>query len=177
MLTKWLVAIGVSCAIVLFSCIVGMAEEENAPEYVGLSKCKICHKNAKKGLDQYGWWKEDKHSKAFESLKSEEGKKIAKEKGIEDPTKAKECLVCHITGYGKKGKIEPENGNTCEACHGPGSKYRKSHIRNKEQAKKDGLIKPTEETCKRCHNEKSPTHKPLDFKEAFKKIDHKIKKP
>jgi len=35
-----------------------------------------------------------------------------------------------------------------------------------------GLVIPTEETCKRCHNEKGPSFKGFNFKEMFAKIEH-----
>jgi hypothetical protein len=37
-----------------------------------------------------------------------------------------------------------------------------------------GLVMPTEETCVKCHNEKSPSFKGFDFATASKKIAHPI---
>ena len=67
-------------------------------KYIGAEKCKSCHSAAESG-DQYGKWKAMKHAHAFESLASEEAKKIATEKGIADPQKADECLQCHVTAF------------------------------------------------------------------------------
>ena len=101
-------------------------------EYVGVKKCKSCHKKELIG-DQYGKWQEAKHSKAFETLKSDDAVKIGKEKGLSGPPhEAPECLKCHVTAYGidaaqlPKGKPLPEaDGVSCESCHGPGKDYRK----------------------------------------------------
>ena len=50
-------------------------------KYTGSDKCKVCHMAAKKG-NQYGKWKETKHSKAFETLASPAAKEVAKKAGV-----------------------------------------------------------------------------------------------
>jgi hypothetical protein len=37
---------------------------------------------------------------------------------------------------------------------------------------KNGLILPTEEVCKTCHNEESPTYRPFNYEEKVKVIAH-----
>lgn len=140
-------------------------------EYVGLKKCKICHKSEKSG-NQWGIWESSKHSKAFESLASDDAKKIAKEKGIDDPQKAEECLSCHNGADG-------EENVGCEDCHGPGSEYKSMSVMKKiasgEYKPEDyGLVRSTEETCKKCHNEESPTYKEFKFDEFYKQIAHPV---
>jgi len=136
-------------------------------QYIGSAKCKGCHSLPKTGA-QYKSWVETKHAKSMESLK---------EKG-ED--KNEKCLPCHTTGWGKpkaEGAKLDEVG--CEACHGPASEWKKIHPKDKEGAAAKGMIsKPCEESCRRCHNEKSPTFKGFDFKEYSKKgvHEHKEKK-
>jgi hypothetical protein len=39
-----------------------------------------------------------------------------------------------------------------------------------------GLVMPTEETCKTCHNEKSPTFKGFDFAKYSEMIAHPVPK-
>ncbi len=102
-------------------------------KYVGVKKCNICHKLKKYG-NQAAIWSKEKHSKAYETLASDESKKIAKKLGIKgDPQKAKECLECHTTAGTKDKKLlatsyKIEEGVGCEACHGPGSVYKKMTI-------------------------------------------------
>lgn len=96
--------------------------------YIGATKCKTCHQKDADGA-QFSKWLDSKHSKAYETLASEEAKKIAKEKGIADPQKAKECIKCHVTGYDADAsllgpKYAVEEGVSCESCHGPGSEYK-----------------------------------------------------
>jgi hypothetical protein len=159
--------------------------EEKTFKYVGVKKCKICHKQEKYG-NQYGKWLETKHSKAYEALASEKAKEIAKEKGIEDPQKSEKCLKCHVTAYGvsddlKEKTLTLEEGVSCEACHGPGSEYKKLNVMKKLTADEIepasvGLVVPTEETCKGCHNEESPTYKSFDFEKYKAEIEHPLPK-
>jgi len=169
-------------------------------EYVGTNKCKACHSSSKKGA-QYKVWKETKHAKAFEALLTDEAKEVGKKLGLKTtPDKAPECLECHTTGFGvggyelmddefwnpadddragKKAAKRMENLKNvgCENCHGPGSAYKKKKIMEAIYAgtasgDEYGLLKPNEETCKRCHNERSPSYKPFNFEERIAEIAH-----
>jgi hypothetical protein len=155
-----------------------LADEEKGPKYLGNKACKGCHGKDSIG-NQYKIWSEGPHAKTYTELAEDEGKKVANKAGVDcDPQKAKECLECHITAYGvDKERLTDnykiEEGITCEACHGPASEYKKTHIRKKDEAKKGGFIaKPDEDSCKVCHNKKSPTYKEFDFKKKLEKIAH-----
>jgi hypothetical protein len=45
-------------------------------------------------------------------------------------------------------------------------------MKNRTVAMKKGLILPTEEVCKTCHNPESPTYKPFNYAEKLAKIAH-----
>jgi hypothetical protein len=155
-------------------------------KYIGADKCKSCHGAAESG-DVHSKWKATAHAKAFETLASEEAKKLAAEKGIADPQKADECVSCHVTAFGvaeaqiKKG-FDRAHGVQCEACHGPGENHMKARFA--AAAKGDApkghvevpageiVARPTVETCVACHNEKSPSYKPFCFHEFNAKIRH-----
>ena len=66
--------------------------------YVGVKKCKMCHRI------EYKSWLQSKHANAWKSLKPAEQK---------NP----KCAGCHST------KLPEITGVTCEKCHGPGSGY------------------------------------------------------
>jgi hypothetical protein len=160
-------------------------------KYVGVKKCRSCHKKAAIG-NQFGVWEDSKHSKAFETLASEEAKKLATAAGVEDPQAAERCLKCHVTAYGAPKellglKFEPNLGVQCEACHGAGMDYSKKKIMiDRDLSTSKGLIIPSEETCKNCHSDQSPTWDPerytrpdgtkvgFDFEQAFEKIAHPV---
>ncbi len=169
----------------VFTFVFTASQAGSAHKYVGVGKCKSCHKSKKSGM-QFQSWQESKHSKAYTTLASAESKKIAKEKGITDPQKAPQCLKCHVTAYdvdksmlGKKYKIE--DGVGCESCHGPGGDYYKSKVmkaiyKGEKDGKAFGLVEPDEKTCKKCHNEESPSYKPFDYKKRVKEISHPVPK-
>ena len=152
--------------------------KEKTFKYVGTFKCKLCHNIAKRGK-VYDWWNGERHSMAYETLANEQSKKIAKQMKIADAQKSEKCLVCHVTGFAtpaeQKGpKYSMEEGVTCEACHGPGEVYQNmKYMKDPELAMKEaGLIQPSKEVCLTCHNDKSPTYKPLKFPDVFKQIKH-----
>jgi hypothetical protein len=164
-----------------------IAKKEAAPAFthIGSAKCKMCHQTAKSGA-QYKLWQESAHAKAFETLKTPKADEIAKKKGLTVPAaQAPECVVCHVTAHGKpaaiRGGVKDDEGVGCEACHGPGSEYQKLTVMKQLYAGEIepatvGLIEPTEAVCKTCHNEKSPTYKPFDFKTFSAKIAHPVPK-
>lgn len=121
------------------------------PEYVGSKKCRICH------LNIYKSWQSTKHARAIDALGSENRDSV-------------ECLGCHTTGTKADGSSILSVG--CEACHGPGSDYRKMRImKNEELAVQRGLLLQTEAVCVRCHNEKCPSFADFDYSAIdFKKV-------
>jgi hypothetical protein len=156
-------------------------------KYVGVKTCGMCHKKANQG-EQLKIWEGSAHAKAFKTLQSAEADKIAAEKGLK--TKAAEspkCLKCHVTGYGEDAslfdkKFSMEDGVQCEACHGPGSKYKSSKtMKDQAKAVAAGLIVFADDAaiktkCETCHNDKSPTFKEFDFKKMWDKIKHPVPK-
>lgn len=146
-------------------------------KYMGATSCKGCHNIAKRGK-QFDVWSSKRHAQGYKTLANEQSGKIAKEMKIKDAQKSEKCLKCHVTGYGVPDslfgkKYSMEEGVTCEACHGPGEKYKSiKMMKDKELALKNGLIEPTEEVCVTCHNKESPTYKPFKYVEAVKAIAH-----
>jgi len=154
------------------------------PTYVGVKKCRTCHKKELMGNQQAAWEK-SKHSKAFEALKSDKAVELAKQKGISGPPhQAKECLKCHVTAYGKpatafdKGKLLSEaDGVQCESCHGPGSDYKKKKtMADHAKSVAAGMWEPDKDQkiCTGCHNDESPSFDGFDYAAAKKEIAHPI---
>ena len=154
--------------------------------YIGAQKCKICHRKPDQG-EQFGIWEKSQHAKAYETLKSEQSQKIAKERGLKvAANEAPECLKCHVTAYDqpaemKDKKFAVEDGVQCESCHGPGSEYKSKKImEDRELSIKNGLNPilvsdgSAEKQCKTCHNEESPTFKGFEFAKMWEKIKHPV---
>lgn len=148
-------------SLVAFIAMSGLAGDHS---YVGVTKCKGCHKA------QFTSWSETKHAKAFDALNDEQ-------------KKDEKCTVCHVTGMAGEEQL---TGVQCEACHGPGSDYKSPKIMKKSAFKDDpaaalkaaqeaGLIIPDEKTCVRCHKaEGNPNFKEFNF-EKSKGLVHPIK--
>lgn len=145
-------------------------------EYIGAAKCKMCHNKPATGA-QYKVWLEGPHANAMKSLSNEKSMAYAKENGIADPTKEASCLKCHSTAAAIDANlntgVKPDEGVSCESCHGPGSVYKSNTImKDKAKALENGLIEPTAKVCETCHNDKNPFHKPFNYDEYAKKIAH-----
>ena len=167
----------------------GAQSSKGKYSYVGMKKCRMCHRSEKRG-NQFEKWQKSKHAKAFLTLKTPKAVELAKKAGVEgNPWESPECLKCHVTAFDAKPKlrkkIKNENGVSCEACHGPGSGYSKlSIMKERKKAMAAGLRMPKEKdekdpkkrTCTRCHNPESPTYREFNFKEFYKKIAHPIPK-
>lgn len=154
------------------------ADEKKEHKAVGAKKCKICHSTDKKAGTHYKVWEETAHAKAFETLLTDKAKEAAKKHGIEDPSKDERCLSCHTV----KGSPTPEEGVTCESCHGAAEGYLKPHEKEGlEVAVSLGMkslrsLPPEEQakTCLECHKADplNEFHKEFKWDEFFPKIDH-----
>jgi len=145
-------------------------------EYIGSNACKKCH------IKQYKSWADGKHANAMDALKPGNASDVKQKFGLDpakDYTTDETCLECHTVGFGKPGgyavptagdkKAEKHAKYTasvgCEMCHGAGGAFEAQHeeiMKSKREYTTDemyaaGMNKIDETTCKRCHNEKSPT--------------------
>ena len=91
-------------AVALFAVLVGSAAAETAFE--GRKKCSNCHKS------EADSWIKTAHAKAVDSLKAnrnkEKNKAMVKAKldPKKDYVKDKDCIGCHVTGFGSEGGYE-----------------------------------------------------------------------
>lgn len=152
-------------AVALFTLMIGQVVAADAP-FEGRKKCSSCHKAQAKS------WRGTAHAKAMDSLKPNE-RKEAKLKADLDPekdyTQDKDCVGCHVDGFGEKGGYTIESpkkmlaGVGCESCHGPGRQYRGDHRKAGQIFEKSGKTTPRknladkgqdfhfEERCNACH--------------------------
>jgi hypothetical protein len=164
------------------------SQAKKVNKYIGAQKCKTCHSSPETG-NQFEALSKMKHSKAFATLASDEAKKVAAERKIEDPQKADACLKCHETGFGvpdaelAKG-FDKTAGIQCESCHGPGDAHMKARLaaaasepegsKHEYKGVPEGEIihNPPMATCTGCHNKDSPSYKGFCFCKAKKEIRH-----
>lgn len=137
------------------------AEGEKKHEFVGVKKCKMCHK--KDGV--FPSWEKSAHATAFSKLEEADQKNEA-------------CLPCHSTGTTAKGLLL--EGVQCESCHGAGADYKKkATMKDHDAAVAAGLLVPDVKTCETCHVAAVPEgHKErakFDFAEFSKTGIHDLK--
>ncbi len=190
MMSKHLLLSGAALVVLLAAATGAFAQDAT---HVGAGTCKVCHNKKDEG-EPWNKWKAEPHSKAMETLSGEEAKAVGQKLGLaKPPAESPECLKCHVTAYdaaaGKTPeKILPADGVQCEACHGPASAHtaeaKKFKSGDKAAQPAAKITRPTEETCKQCHNEQSPTWKAdrykladgttsgFDYKQAWEKIQH-----
>jgi hypothetical protein len=152
-------------AVALFTLLIGQVMAADAP-FEGRKKCSSCHKAQAKS------WRDTAHAKAMDSLKPNE-RKEAKLKADLDPekdyTQDKDCVGCHVDGFGEKGGYTIESPKKmlaaigCESCHGPGRLYRGDHRKAGQIFEKSSKTTPRksladkgqdfhfEERCNACH--------------------------
>jgi hypothetical protein len=118
-------------------------------KYHGSETCEICHSpnvvnatkyaDAKKfiKMDEWTTWnRNDKHSKAYENLTNERGRQMATWLRVPNVTsKEVGCLGCHSAGaeeldnrVSKEARFNPDQGVSCENCHGPFSGWLTPHL-------------------------------------------------
>jgi len=140
--------------------------------HMGVASCasSVCHGKIKPqqdrdvALNEYTIWSQnDRHSQAYNRLKSPLSTQIAGKLGIANPSGAKICLDCHADAMpaGKTGptKFRISDGVGCEACHGGAEKWIETHAQP-TATHKDNLARgmyPTEQPlpratlCLSCH--------------------------
>lgn len=159
MLKRATVLVSLSIVFVLVSRVGGQGEPAGGDptegaQYIGASACKKCH------LGEHKSYMKMKHAKAWEGLPEKYRAADQKDEG------GRECMSCHVTGWGegaRGGFVDAKTsehllGVQCEACHGPGSKHREAGQKVLDEKRKtfnEGekrfIVKRTT-NCANCHN-------------------------
>lgn len=111
--------------------------------------------------EYFTWSQKDKHAQAYTVLSNDRSKRIAKNLGIEDATKASLCLDCHADNVppAQQGpQFQLSDGVGCESCHGAASPWLGPHLTGESHAAniKAGLYATDQplaraERCLSCH--------------------------
>ena len=159
------------------------ADESAVNEYkhMGVASCasSVCHgkitaqKDRNVALNEYTiWTRDDRHSQAYNRLKSPLALQIGAKLALANPSNAKICIDCHAdaaSGPKVGPKFRLTDGVGCEACHGGGEKWIESHAQP-TATHKDNIARgmyPTERPlqratlCLTCHlgtRDKFATH-------------------
>jgi hypothetical protein len=151
----------------------------NAPRYVGSKVCMDCHTGSDQGQQDVLWMR-SRHAHAYCRLGSDWSMYLAKLRphyqDLENPVTDDRCLLCHATGAQNPDALfetsfRPQEGISCEACHGPGSGYASADVMtNREAFLANGGRIPDAETCRSCHRNSDN----FDWAEYWPKIAHPI---
>jgi hypothetical protein len=141
-----------------------------ADRHLGVASCagSACHGATKIAgsnvrQDEYlRWQRDDRHARAFATLRSDRSKRIAANLGLGDPTTARDCLNCHadLAPEPERGeRYHVSDGVGCETCHGAAERWLSSHVRGYQSHRERlaaGLYATWEpqaraELCLSCH--------------------------
>ena len=142
-------------------------------DYVGNTKCKMCH------MKQHKAWAATPHAKALMNLAAADTAKanaMSRMLGIAingSPDKTDGCVTCHVTGFQLTGGYPAADSTktaavamvSCESCHGPGS----AHVAAPSAEKKKFInTAVSANLCTQCHTAQiSPK---FNFEEFSKKV-------
>lgn len=150
-------------------------------KHLGVATCSssVCHgkisaqADRRVALNEYTvWTQDDRHSQAYNRLKSPAALQIAAKLGLPNAAGAKICLDCHSDSgaQGNAGlKFKLADGVACEACHGGAEKWVETHTQA-SATHQDNIARgmyPTEQPLRRaalclsCHlgaRDKFATH-------------------
>lgn len=121
------------------------AEAQTLPQYsdskhLGVQTCagSTCHGAAAPWQNSsvlqneaVTWAKHDPHAGAYDTLASEESRRIAGNLGIGDPQQSGICLDCHANNVPQSQRAKNfviSDGITCEACHGGAENWLGVHV-------------------------------------------------
>ncbi len=151
--------------------------------YVGVQVCRECHPSAWRA------WLGSRHARSAVSLQTALARGIAGREGErrQHLTDSPACLRCHGVGARPAKSTlhlsgsHPEEGVTCEACHGPAS----LHVEAARSRKpRPGLVvglRHPERPCQDCHKPK-PSHEhdlaePYEPEAYLARIRHGLEDP
>lgn len=113
-------------------------EQHTNGRYLGAMNCSSssCHGGAGEQHNQFiVWSNRDFHQRASLILTNARSARMAETLGIRSPGADARCTVCHspmtsIAPGRIVGKNRPDNGVSCESCHGPAEAWLRSHTRH-----------------------------------------------
>ncbi len=149
----------------------------SAPRFVGSAVCMSCHSGAEAGRQDVLWLR-SRHAHAYWRLAADWalflGRLRPQYHDLEHPVSDPRCLLCHVTGAQDPDALfaatfRPEEGVSCEACHGPGSLYTDPEIMSdRTRFLAHGGVVPDQATCSRCHR----ASERFDFATWWPRIAH-----
>jgi Cytochrome c554 and c-prime len=138
---RWLIlvlAIAAENAIAGTEATMRLEGRTSSPRYLGAASCSSssCHGGAGEQHNQFIVWSQwDFHQRAALILTTARSARVAERLSINDAAVSTRCTVCHsplttISSARLSDKNHPDNGVSCESCHGPAEAWLRSHTRH-----------------------------------------------
>ena len=146
--------------------------ERDGHLHLGVATCASsqCHGSAvpRSGLsvlqsEYVTWTTADPHSRAYQTLLTEDSRAIANRLGLGAPEEAAACLGCHsdnVPAARRGEQFQISDGVSCEACHGGAEDWLGSHYNNADAGHAENIqagLFPTDDArtratlCLSCH--------------------------
>jgi hypothetical protein len=130
----WRVLLAVAAALLLAAALsrgpVRAQQPAERDVHFGAGSCaaQACHGGGTAAREEYKVWAtRDRHSKAYDVLSGELGRRIGERLRL-DPPNAPQCLSCHgTTGAPTAATFDPHDGVSCEHCHGAAGRWLGPH--------------------------------------------------
>lgn len=167
--------------------VLSSATQEGPGIAIGAVNCQTsgCHGGAGELSRQHTvWFRADRHSRAHATLTTARSARMAEALGMENAANDVRCTSCHapfalVPQDKKLASARPEEGVSCESCHGAAGGWVRSHTRpdyTRPQRIASGLrdledLYLRTNTCVACHQAIDPGlvaagHPPLHFDQA-----------
>lgn len=143
MYTQRYFALGIIAALALAATSTNAFADVAERGHVGAATCgsASCHNASRPWQtssilqNEYITWSEfDRHSNAYQTLKSDEAKRIAWNLGLRPAHRSPLCLDCHsnnVPSGAREREFSLSDGVSCEACHGGAKDYLGPHVAGK----------------------------------------------
>jgi hypothetical protein len=161
-----------------------------AAHFTGQQSCASsgCHGGGTGKNQCLIWQKKDAHSKAHAILSIARSKAIAEAVGITDAAKDGRCTICHsplqsVPAERMASGFTPEQGVSCETCHGPAEPWLRFHTRldiSRDQRLAAGMREMRDlynraNTCVACHLYIDPELAKAGHPEMFFEMSRQMK--
>ncbi|MCB1646516.1 MAG: hypothetical protein KDI36_13740 [Pseudomonadales bacterium] len=149
-------------------------------QHLGVASCAsgVCHGSVRERTgtailqnEYVVWSRQDRHRVAYQTLLTDESRRIARNLGLENAHQADICLDCHAdNAANRSARFQLDDGVGCEACHGGAEQYVSTHV-DDANSRADNIaagLYPLDnpvkraELCLSCHlgtKDKMATHK------------------
>lgn len=111
---------------------------DDTGDFLGPNACGGCHTNIAVS------WAGTRHAKSLKTLQGHPAaRRMTRDLSLNDPTRAKICVDCHVTAIGADVVRQPTAGVSCESCHGAASAWLQIHAGDRSSETPTNEMQPS----------------------------------